>query len=56
MKAFAIKDPFENLLMTSIRSDKDACINSFARYNWHIQYSSGYRCVPVLITEAKTDK
>ena len=63
MKAYAIKDPKGTILLDTI-SDKEVMgsIFLFGKYHadktmlWEGYIRLGYRCVPVLITEIKTDK
>lgn len=59
MKAYAIKDPKGQIMFFTIdRSEeqsKKAFVN-YRAYNWIYYQNEGYRCVPVLITEVKTEK
>ena len=64
MKAYAIKDPKGIIQLSSIRSEEIICISDFEDHFqmygidkfWIDLEKEGYRCVPVLITEVKTDK
>ena len=59
MKAYAIKDPKGNIITYTIRLDSLYCKTEFSdseQSRWIDLYTDGYRCVPVLITEVKTDK
>lgn len=60
MKAYAIKDPKGEIIKTSVASSRRTCIQLYELNQscnlWEQDYKKGYRCVPVLITEVKTDK
>ena len=64
MKAYAIKNPKGVIQFSAIRSEEIICITDFedlAQMYGRDEYwidleKDGYRCVPVLITEVKTDK
>lgn len=62
MKAYAIKDPKGRILMESCQLKAYQSKSWFESYNswvncgWKRYYKRGYRCVPVIITEVKTEK
>lgn len=64
MKAYAIKDPNDFIFLSSIKSIEENCKSNFLSENeddqndvtWEDLEEIGYRCVPVTITEVKTDK
>ena len=57
MKAYAIKDSKGRVLPFTARLSESSCISDQGNSaDWKLKYNRGYRCVPVLITEVKTDK
>ena len=60
MKAYAIKDPKGRIVIRSVKSMEETCkqnfINTVKVTDFTYLESIGYHCVPVLITEVKTDK
>lgn len=61
MKAYAIKNPNNFIILNSIKDFEDDCMNEFVEsrnvlVDWETIYKAGYRCVPVEITEIKNEK
>ena len=62
MKAYAIKDPKGEIMPNSTSDTMDGSIGRLILFygtqfkSWQSYFDEGYRCVPVLITEVKTDK
>ncbi len=59
MKAYAIKDNKGEIIIRTItfwaKDSRKKIVDEY-KWEWSTLYSIGYRCVPVLITEVKTDK
>jgi len=63
MKAFAVKTPDGEIYSDSIRNFESNCKIDFVKGNWDSDEMDwiafdrlGFECVPVLITEVKTEK
>ena len=57
MKAYAIKDRSGTIYASSIDLEEEDCKDNFDIFStWEQLEEEGYRCVPVEITEIKTDK
>ena len=55
MKAYAIKDPKGDIIISSPRISEGTCKSNYSEHRgyWHILEDKGFRCVPVEITEIK---
>lgn len=56
MKAYAIKDPNDEIIFDSLRLSENLCKSEFGDYTFDYYEEHGYRCVPVEITEIKQEK
>ena len=61
MKAYAIKDPKGKIRLDMFELTETACKDMFMDYlrisiSWSICEEKGYRCVPVTITDIKSEE